>query len=385
MSRIDRKTTLAALGMTLSVLMAGCGGTQTEETLLSQELIAPSKINYETDIVEKRDYVRTSTDALSIYYPREAELFWDQSNTRLQELCVMKEQEVKKGDVLAVFETDVDLVRLEELGLQVERLQKTMEIEKTRRLNAIAELEEDYAEGKLERDKRFEQGYGDIHTEELNSYTTEIEELTLERMRLEYREYVYQTEWQINSLLMEMEDLREEAQDNKIVAPFDGFVKSVATVEEGERIDPGTLILTMYSKEDMLLAAKDLSGYFRYNMDVSVEAGKDKARETFSGKVVAATNILPWQYTEKMALVKLDEPVEEEVIKRKARYTIEVLRLNDVLLIDRHALEDENEDLFVYVLNGDMVQKRYITMGDSTSDDVWILDGLSEGQLVITN
>lgn len=384
MLKIDEKTlSLSAAVMAAVLTLSGCGETKQAETLIEQSLIAPTEVNYETDVVEYGSYVRTSSESVSIYYPRKAELCWDQEGCYLEEILVKGGDQVKKGDVLATFDTDVDLIRIEELQLKIERLRESSEIEKTQRLLEIQEKEEDYAEAKQKRDKRREQGYGDVNTAELDSYTTNIENLTIERMRLEYDEYVYQTEYEISQMQKEIEQLQEAAADNKLTAPFDGMIEIVFSMDPGEKVDTQKVLITMYATDSMLLYVKDLSGFFRYNMDVSVEAGKEGERQTFTGKVVAASNILPAEFAQKLSLIQLDEEADPAVLQRKARYTVEVQSLDHVLTVNRKAVEEENDETFVYVLNGDMLQKRYVVTGASNSEETWILDGLSEGQSVV--
>lgn len=382
MLKIDR---IILAGFAASLFLTGCSQKAQEDTLISEDLIAPTEANYEIDVVEYEDFVRTSSDTVSIAYPQEVDLYWEKENSYLKELLVETGQEVKEGEVLAVFETDVDLVRLEELQLKIERLKTSSEIEKAQRLLAIQELKDDYAEAKEKRDLRREQGYAKENTAELDSYTTEIEKLTLERMHAEYDQFMYQTEYEISRMQKEIEKIRKEMEDNKLVAPFDGVIQLVASVEAGERIETDKLLISMGATKKMVLAAQDASGYFRYNMDVTVECGKEKDRQIYKGKVVAASNILPAEYKQRLALIQLTEEADLKELQRKARYTIEVQSLKNALLIDRKSLNDENDETFVYILNNDMVQKRYVTVGAANSEKIWILDGLSEGQTVITN
>lgn len=372
-------------GLAAALLLSGCGKEVVSETLLSEDLIIPSEINYETDTAEYGEYVRTSSDSAGIYYPQEVELYWEKENSYLREMLVEPEMYVKKGDVLAVFDTDVDLVRMEELQLGIEHLLTSAEIEKADRLLAIQEQKEKFAEAKQKRDERREQGYAKENTAELDSYSDAVADLRLQRMQLEYEEFLYQTEWQISRMQKEIAQLQEEMSDNKLIAPFDGVIELTAAIQPGERVLPDKMLISMGATDKLLLAAKDMSDYFQYNMDVIIECGKESDRQTYKGKVVAASNILPAKYGQKLALVKLQEEPDLKELQRKIKYTIKVQDMDNILLVDRTAVQKENDETFVYVLNGDMVQKRYVVVGSSNNEKTWILDGLSEGQTVITD
>ena len=67
----------------------------------------------------------------------------------------------------------------------------------------------------------------------------------------------------------------------------------------------------------------------------------------------------------------------------KYQYNAEELR--DVLLVDWSAVEAEKGKSYVYVLEDDMVQKRYVVPGLNNREKMWILDGLREGQTVIAD
>jgi len=56
----------------------------------------------------------------------------------------------------------------------------------------------------------------------------------------------------------------------------------------------------------------------------------------------------------------------------------------DALLVPEQALVPEQGDVFVFVLEGDTVEKRLIRTGQRRVGDVQVLQGLSAGDLVVT-
>ena len=141
----------------------------------------------------------------------------------------------------------------------------------------------------------------------------------------------------------------------------------------------------MHSTESFYLVADDASGRLRYNAEVTVEAGKRNDRKTYEGRVVAAPSILPSSVPQGMALVELYGDIPVEALEGNLQYQFNVEELQDVLLVDWRAVDSENGKSYVYVLEDDMVQKRYVAPGLNNREKVWILDGLHEGQTVIAD
>ena len=82
-------------------------------------------------------------------------------------------------------------------------------------------------------------------------------------------------------------------------------------------------------------------------------------------------------------LLKVTPETEEEVFQRGIALTFDIQKLQDVLMVDSRAVEREEGKEFVYILDGDMVKKRFVKTGLNSSSGVWILDGLEADQTLI--
>ena len=141
--------------------------------------------------------------------------------------------------------------------------------------------------------------------------------------------------------------------------------------------------MTLSSTDKILLEIDDDLNKLRYNSSVTIEVGKNADMKSYSGKVVTAYDILPSDVSEDRTLVALDENISPDLLTGDLMYRSISEEASDILQIDRRAVKWEDQKAFVYVLDGDMVQKRYVTAVQNSSDNVWILDGLSEGQTLI--
>jgi multidrug resistance efflux pump len=171
-----------------------------------------------------------------VYYPVSANLTWDTANAKLQEMKVKKNQQVIKGDVLAVFEIATSEAQQTELQLQLQRKNEEFAKGKTTRLTAIQTAKTNLAEQ--------------------SSLQRKIAELELAKLEIAYEQYVYQTEREIATLQERVDRFLKTQTDTVLLAPFDGVVESVASVREGEKVKVGQVILSMYSEEEVYLRVK---------------------------------------------------------------------------------------------------------------------------------
>lgn len=358
-----------AFGMTMLLVIAAtltaCGDTGQEHSLYTENILTPEEANYDTVQVKEGDYIKTNGGAVRIYYPITAELCWEEGDARFRELLVKKGQEVKKGDSLASFEVGVSRAEREELSLTLTRTLENTETGKQERLAAMEEETE-----KLK---------------ELGGYELRIAKLRIEKLQVAYEQFVYQSEQEIQRLQERLAELDEKIANDTLSAPFDGVIDTVISCNEGDLITRDMVIVTMHATDRFYLVADDSFGKLRYNVDVTVEAGGRNDRKKYPGKVVAAPSILPLTVPQGLALIELYGDVSPDDLKGSPQYEFHSEELENVLMVDWRAIDSENGKNYVYVLENDMVQKRYVVPGLSNRESTWILDGLEEGQTVIAD
>jgi multidrug efflux pump subunit AcrA (membrane-fusion protein) len=254
---------------------------------------------------------------------------------------------------------------LETLRIQLERLGESFEEENSKRLEELHA-----AKGK---------------TEELKNDDLTIAELKIEKQQAQYEQFLYQHEKEVRRIEQQIAALKEEAQAEVLTAPYDGIIEEVARLYEGDQVYNGQWLVSLYSTDRLLFKAEKAVNKLRYNMDVMVETGKGDTLKTYQGKVIAAPNILPLSLSQDMILIELDGEIEEAQLKAGFRFRGISEDVQEILMVERGAIQQEDGKEYVYVLDGDMIQKRYVETALSASDAVWILDGLKEGQTLIVD
>lgn len=365
MKSMLRSKAAAALAAA-AVLLAGCSqqaGPQRDGMILEEALEAPDQANYHTAQVERGNFVKEVAGSGNVVYPVQAELRWTEGSVRFDELYVTSGSMVSKGDVLASFTSEDNQLALEEKRLALKQAQKA------------------FALGKQQRQDDIQQAKAALSG--MGSYEARIQTLNIQKLQSQYDQYVYQTEYNLTAQREEIERLQSQISETTLVAPFDGVVDSVVSFNKGDKVDPSQVLVTLYASDRLLISADDAQGEYRYNMPVTVQVGNKDDVETYTGKVIAASNILPAALKQGQALIELDQKLDASLAKRKVAVTGKNVDLHDVLMVNRSAVKKDEGRRYVYVLDGDTVKKRYVVEGGNNLSTTWILDGLTEGQTLI--
>lgn len=363
MSKIKAQAAVSLLGFLL--FLGGCKDSKQEQELYSDDLAAPEQANYVTVQTAKGEYEKSASGDASLYYPVETELFWEEENARFREVMVTRGQEVQKGDVLMTFDIEVSNADREELSLKLTRLTEDTATGKAQRLSAIDDAKT-AAEG-------------------LSGHELQIALLKVEKLQAEYEEFAYKSEQQAAEYRERIAELESKIENNMLAAPFDGVIDYVISFNIGDLVETDQALIEMHATDQYYLSVKDTAGNLSYNTQVTIEAVKNKAGISYEGRVVTAYNVLSTSVPEGRVLIKLYEDVPAEELDGNLEYQCNIEELQNVLLIDRKAVNNEEKKSYVYILEDDMIQKRYIVSGLSNKDTVWVVDGLSEGQNVIVD
>lgn len=359
------------------LFLTACGNEEATQAQYKEALMAPESANYDTVSVESGDYIVTSQGSVSIDFPTEIDLCWETEGTTMKELLVEKGQEVQAGDVLMTFEIASDKIALEELEIKLLRMREDYARKKDVLEIEIAEAEEEAEE-----------------IEDGHSYRIAV--LNIEKQRISYEQYVYETEKSIVELQEQITEYKETIANNQLVAPIDGVISSVVYYSAGDDIEVGEKLISMYATDTFILKVSNADDKLRYNMEVSVKNTNQANAQTYIGRVVSAPNILPSGVNQDYAIIELEEGLKLEDYGFRAgpggrgfgfsvsiEFTANLQELHSVLLTDKSALQKEDGKYFVYILEDGAIHKRFVSVGLSSKNSAWIIDGLSDGQELI--
>ena len=220
-------------------------------------------------------------------------------------------------------------------------------------------------------------------SKKVSRYEERAYQFPVERLRLEMEKYCYEQERAIRQMEEELAELREDYERTCVYAPASGYISDVVYLKEGEPVYSGTTLASLYSTDRLLLRVKNENGQFRYNMPVTVETGVAKSRVTVSGRVVATDLLLSSaDRTENVAYIQLDDTGEEVALKN-SQASCETVRILNVLTAPRATLTLEAGNYYVNKLVDGRVEKRFVNVRLANTQQLWVLQGLDEGDLVI--
>jgi len=366
---MSKNNTLRILPKVMAVFLAavlglaGCGKSPMTPVLQQDELMTSEEANYNTVQVRIGDYEKEATGNAAVIYLLHKNLYWEHSNATFTEYLVKDGQQVKEGDVLMRFHSDENRLQLETLRIQLQRARESFEEQNTERFEKLHAAK--------------------VKSEDLKDYDLKIAEINIEKMQASYEQFLYESNRNMRQLEEQIAELEAEAEVDVLVAPFDGVVEDIVRLNEGDQVNKGQWMARLYSTDRMLIKANDTSGKLRYNMDVIIEAGRKDDIKSFSGKVIVAPHIMPSSVYQDLTLIELDGNITQEQLNGNIKFRCISEDIQEILLVERNAIQREDGEEFVYILDGDMIQKRYVETTLNTPEGVWILDGLEEGQTLI--
>ncbi|MBQ8955072.1 MAG: hypothetical protein IJ048_13260 [Clostridia bacterium] len=355
---MSRNKRLIAL---LAALLLTCPASASE--LIEPEKIVADEVKYTTSTAEKGEFVKTVTMGASEYYPLIVTVNYKGDPAVYAETLVKRGQEVRKGDPLLRVTVLYDAVQMAELELACQRAEEAFQEGVKARQEAVDALERALAA-------------------ETDEYERRVCAQRLKKQKLALEQYIYQQEYALEDRRAQIDELNQRHEADMVYAPMDGVVTDLTYFKEGDRLYNGTTVCQVSSQDVMLLAVRD--GRLRYGMAVGIETGANKDKTYLTGRVVAASDCLDGVVSD-YALVEVDpEPSLEGLKWRATKISADAARLEDVLMISRKAVTLNGGNYVVTKLTEDGVtQKRFINQGLMTVSDVWVVQGLEEGDVVI--
>lgn len=356
------RTRAFCLILLLSVLLCGCGQAEQTGDLMTEGLLVPEKTNYKTVVVEQGSFTLVLEGNAFAEYPVSENLYWKTADSYLQKCHVSLGEKVKKGDILATFTVKTDPISLQEQQLRLKREQAAFEAEKQAQLEDIRLAEE--------------------KAQYLTGVEQELALLRAEKKQTAYESYVYTTEQSLAELRQKVYEMENAEKNNTLTAPFDGIVSSVTYYAEGAAVNTGKAFITLTSTDQILVKISTGTQKLYCGMDIPIT---DSEQNIYLGTVVSVPHILPDSASENHAVVALRGDISRLKKNTTLTYKTSHTLAENVIVIPRQAMHRENGKSYVYILEDGMQKKRYITEGLSSTDSVWVLDGLEPGQTLILN
>lgn len=344
---------------TAALLLCACGPAAEQEdfVIVEQEEAGSS---YEFAVAEIGNVVKTVKITCKARQLREEEVSFQASDRLVDKVYVAAGDTVKKGQLLVELSSGDLERRIQDLEYQIARNELLLGYVETNEEYAISRLWVNYLYGGMGESAR---------------------DSAIESTRQTYR---YQRENYEDALAADRAELallREELRTSRIYAPMDGVVYHLKTDLEGSTSKQGEVVMTVMDTSETLFETEveDARNYFTEGETYSMKIGYNAAAGDYE--------LLPWhmeEWDDKQLFVVFDSTAEAlpDVGTSGTMQVVQGSREN-VVKVPLAAVYSAEDRRYVYVLENDMREVRWVETGLYGDDSVEILSGLTEGERVI--
>ncbi len=173
---------------------------------------------------------------------------------------------------------------------------------------------------------------------------------------------------------------------NGVVAEFDGVVTNLSAVE-GASVQEGTQLLVLESYDEICVEFQT-SKYDLEELQVGQKAIVEVSGKEYEGTVTKINKMAePNSSGVPMvgARVHINNPDDNIFLGIEAKLTIITAEEQGVLLLPVEAVNMDNTGSFCYIIENNILVKKYITTGVSSLEYMQVVEGLSEGDEVVTS
>lgn len=332
-----------------------------QDALLTNQTLTLESVDFKTSTVTKQDFTTETTMKGTVIYLNSTALSFPQKANFVQ-FVVEEGQQVKKGDLLAECEISNNDQKMTELELQINHL--SLELD-----TLTADYQQDM--------KQLTNGKNKSSGNENQLYS-----LLLTQKQKQYDYKSSQINNKLSALISEKKKQEDTQEQCNIYAKSDGVIDKLGYVTAGEEVDTDRWMVKMHDESVSYIQVSDDKGNLDYNMAVSVQADNG-GRQTYTGKVVCADTILSEALKTGYAYIRLDDEDVNLADLKNIVVTVTLQKLEDVLVVDRTAVNTAQGKKYVLVYEDGVIKKRYVTIGLEGKDVIYLLNGVKEGQKVI--
>lgn len=191
---------------------------------------------------------------------------------------------------------------------------------------------------------------------------------------------------------LELNNIKEELSKCTLIAPASGMITFKAKAAIGDMVRTGSPIYIISNDDDFLveIASENLSK-LKVGMDAYAVAGDKK----LTGKVVSIdegnpmSQFLQGPQSSKenthTATIKLDSLPQPARMGQQLAVTINIDQKENVLIVPKTAIKYFESTPYVKVIQDDNKIEKFVKLGIDNGNEVEILEGVSEGEEVMTN
>lgn len=327
--------TTVALMAGCVIALSGCSLMPQEEEALAPPLVQGSEVQYVTEPAVKGTISDVVTESCTAVAASQYNLSFGSHGGYLKTRNFLSGDQVKKGDVLATLDSGDLETQLENAKIELQILQL------------------------------------DLQQAQENPPENGGTNYAAERIKL-----------QIQQHNLTIANLEKQLSEATIVAPISGVITFVADLNVGDYIDAKK---TLFTVADTSKVEYSYTGPKVTKLSVGMDCTVSIDGTDYAGKISMSQATAPKEFADQMKdTVRISvDGIPQVSIGSKANFSCTVNTKQDVIIIPRNALSGYSGDYYVYVLEDGLKTEKTVEVGISTSTQVEILSGISEGDQVI--
>ena len=228
----------------LLTLFTTFSGSASAYLIDTDEIKPETTANYKTVEVKKSTFEKIQHSGVQTYYPYDFTLKYEGAPAQFVEFHVKRNQEVKKGDLIATFSIQRDEVQI---------THRTMDIQRA---------EEDLKRGLMDYEEKLSAKDEEIALSQ-NPYVREIKQLEKEKILIERERYIFDAENNISDQKKALDELLETYEHTHVYAEFNGVISEMSYFRELQWVYSGTTLLKAYDPNVIMYRTNDDQGRMR--------------------------------------------------------------------------------------------------------------------------
>ena len=182
---------------------------------------------------------------------------------------------------------------------------------------------------------------------------------------------------------LHLQQLQEELDKSRLMAPVAGEVVYIAPLGEGEPVEPFRTVIQIADPTEILLS---YSGPKRSDFALGAEVAVDIRGDGYRGEVVMTPLNVPRDAPDEMRELILIRVADlPEKVEKGDTATVVLIRARreDVIVLPRNLVQTYLGRRFVYVLKDGLREERNVEIGIQTPTQVEVAAGLEAGEEVV--
>ncbi|GFN30218.1 efflux RND transporter periplasmic adaptor subunit [Paenibacillus xylaniclasticus] len=318
--------------------LSGCSLLPSEEEPIPPPLVKPAQQEFDVVEVKKGDLSTYFKGTATVVSRSTHNVYFKQNGARVSDIFVSQGDEVKKGQLLVQLENE-DL----ELKLELQRIA--------------------YERTKLDVERTVKSG----NTDEI-----EMKKLDLKSAKLQ------------------LDALESQWERTRLESPIDGVVTYLADINPGENVSAYSTIVTIADPKQTQIVYKSNNPSELARLDVNMPAEVTINKVTYPGTIIQAPNSAPITGDQSMddynmrTLIVGTEGMEAR-IGQLAEVKVFLDKKEDVLILPKAAIRTYLNRQYVQLLDGERRKEVDVEIGLTTTTEVEIVQGVSEGDKIVLN